>query len=238
MVQRHGTYMTGHALARMAGDNAELLARNYARLEPPGMWPLTFDAVVECHNQARALHGAGVVPTGILGSPNGRGHHTGQALSEGFAGASGGDWLPFECADALDYPVYNYDRVLEVLRQGHGDSMAASWLNGRAPELVANLQPREFRRTVMCFLCERLTIRSPQPLEILTTHFENVLLVHSLCVDGNDLGSVDEAWVPPKNGGVLLYTEHGILLACDYASDYDVVGKPVVVNQAIAFQDR
>ena len=33
MVQRHGTYMTGHALARMAGDNAELLARNYARLE-------------------------------------------------------------------------------------------------------------------------------------------------------------------------------------------------------------
>ena len=33
-------------------------------------------------------------------------------------------------------------------------------------------------------------------------------------------------------------TLSGILLACDYASDYDVVGKPVVVNQAIAFQDR
>ena len=75
-------------------------------------------------------------------------------------------------------------------------------------------------------------------LEILTTHFENVLLVHSLCVDGNDLGSVDEAWFRRRMEECCSYTEHGILLACDYASDYDVVGKPVVVNQAIAFQDR
>ncbi|KKW42243.1 MAG: hypothetical protein UY92_C0009G0047 [Candidatus Magasanikbacteria bacterium GW2011_GWA2_56_11] len=225
LVQRHGSYMTGHVRARCP-DGHVLAARNYARLEPDCMWPLAFEAIQECHAQAAMLAAAGMKVEEVIGSHQGRGPHTGQCLSEGYARATGGTWLPFRCDAAFDYPVYDYDQALAALRTV-GDPMVAEWLNGKRPGLIVGETPASFERRIMSAL-EGLMAESGS--RIVTSHFEIVTLVRALTVAGERLGSVDEGWFPVKNGGVILWRESATSQswhAAEYGPDYTLRGVAV-----------
>ncbi len=239
LVQRHGAYMTGHVKARLLAEGVPpqdveiiLLARNYARREPDCMWPLTRVAAEECDNQGSRFAMAGMRPVEIIGSNNGRGPHTGQCISEGFSRMTDGIWIPFRCDAAVDYPVYDYDRVYDVLWTSP-DFFVGEWLNGKQPDLVPGETPEKFERRVMSFIHDLL---QKDGLRVVTTHFEIITLVHALCVAKQKRGEIDETWTPVKNGGVVIWKKaDGVVMACDYTPDYDLVGKPVEVNMSLAF---
>lgn len=227
LVERHGAYFIGPLIARLVSEGvdpkeAELvaLARNYAELEPRCFFALSGKGVETSKKQGRLLAEAGVEITEVIGSHQGRGPDTGLFICEGGHEVTG-KWWPFRCHQAIDYPIYEYSEVLRALHKD-GDFFVAQWLNGEGwSRLITSDTPRSFKGRVVGFI-EDLLERGGR--YILTTHFEILVLVHSLFVNKRDLGAVQESWIPTKNGGVIIWKESDSeLKARDYSPDLALI---------------
>ena len=237
LVERHGEYFMGPLIARLLAegvpqDQAEMIAyaRNYGRLEPDCMFALNSEGIRISKAQGKLLAEAGI-EIEVIGSHQARGPDTGLFICEGYHEASG-NWPPFHCHAAIDYPVYEYEVVHRALCEV-GEACVAQWLNGdRWEGLITSDTPFSLKNRVIRFI-ERLFLLDG--VRILTTHFEIVTLVHGLLVEGKQLGRLDDSWRPDKNGGVVLWrdsNEGPQIQALDYAPDL------TLINPELFFPDE
>ncbi len=215
---RHASYLMGPIQGRYQTPN-EATAANYAELEPPCLFLLDDAGIQLSRQQGWRLAEAGIAVREIVASHQGRGPDTGLRISEGHHQATS-RWIPVRCHAAVDYPRYNFGPVLRCLN-GIGDPFVAQWLNGQHPDLVRSDTPRSFRGRVMGFVDDLLAVPG---VAIVTSHFENVTLVHGRAVEGRDLGTVREDWFPTKSGGVILVRQPGgAQTAHDFRPDLTIV---------------
>ncbi|NQV13184.1 MAG: hypothetical protein HQ530_02675 [Parcubacteria group bacterium] len=236
MVERHGAYFMGPLIARLLAegvpaDQAEMLAyaRNYGRLEPDCMFALDSTGIKISKKQGRLLAEA-EIPIEVIGSRQARGPDTGLFICEGYQETSG-NWPPFKCHAAIDYPTYEYEVVHQALCEV-GEACVAQWLNYQRPSLITSDKPASFKGRILGFIEDLFRLGSGT--RILTTHFEAVTLLHGLLVEGKQLGELDDNWAPDKNSGVILWYEaedtdppsppaEKKLMALDYRPDLTLV---------------
>lgn len=131
-----------------------------------------------------------------------------------------GKWIPVKIHPAMNYMKYNYEIILPVLREV-GDPFAAQWMNGQHEGLARSDTPGSFKGRVLGFLGDLL--KKPG-VQIVTTHFEIVALVHGIKVEGRDLGTIREDWAPKKGGGVIIIRRpDGHEKVFDYAPDLSIM---------------
>jgi hypothetical protein len=218
LVQRHEEYLMEPLLARCP-DEIDAYSRNYAQLEHPSMFLLTFQGIQRTHEQGRALARAGIQVERVTGSEQGRGPDTGLRICEGFHVESGA-WIPFYTTPAVNMPAYAYQPMYDGLKT-IGDPVVMQWMNGQHADLALTDTPKAFRARVMGFVDEELT---KPGVRIITTHFEIVTLVHAIKVDHRDLGAVREDWSPKKGGGIIIIRQpDGSEEAYVYAPDLSIV---------------
>jgi len=223
LFERHVSYLMEHLLARCP-DKAIAYALNYSASEHPSMFLLDRKGIEHAWRQGEMLALSGLKIAEIIGSEQGRGPETGIRIAESYSEKTG-SWVPFRCHPAVNYPVYNYPTLLNYLRETDEDDwdpMVAEWLNSKHPNLIYSDTPETFKGRVMGFLESLLR---KDGLRIVTSHFENALLVHSLLVAGVDLGNIPEDWVPTKGGGVLIIKDlrNGKQQTFDYDPNYVIV---------------
>ncbi|MBI2637218.1 MAG: hypothetical protein HYW81_03440 [Parcubacteria group bacterium] len=197
LVQRHEDYLMEPLLARCP-DQIEAYSRNYAQLEHPSMFLLTFEGIKRTHEQGRKLAQAGIQVEKVIGSEQGRGPDTGLRICEGYA-MECGTWIPFTTNSAMNMTKYEYQPMYDGLKT-IGDPVVMQWMNGQHQDMTRADTPESFKARVMGFVNEQL---AKPGVCIITTHFEIVTLVHAIKVEHRDLGTVREDWSPKKGGGVI-----------------------------------
>ncbi|KKQ62230.1 MAG: hypothetical protein US81_C0001G0021 [Parcubacteria group bacterium GW2011_GWE2_38_18] len=219
LVQRHFSYLSGHTASR-AIDGDDVFARNYSELEPSVLFLCDKAGIERGWQHGKAWADSGFQNVNVVASHQGRGPDSGIRISEGFH-AETGLWLPVSCHRAVDYPAYNHAPALKALKED-GDPMTAKWLNGKRNDLIKSDTPRSFKGRVTGFV-EDLLERS-EGITLISTHFELCVLIHSLYVEGKDLGEVSEAYSPQKGGGILIVRhEDGTTVSYDYDAELNVM---------------
>lgn len=227
LVERHGPYFMGPLVARLLAegvpdDQVEMIAyaRNLAREEPDCMFALNSEGIRISREQGRMLAEAGIEITEVIGSHQARGPDTGLFICEGYHDQSD-NWPPLRCHPAIDYPVYEYEVVLQALRE-EGEKFVGQWLNGdsRWQRLITSDTPRSFNGRVTGFI-EDLLERGGR--FVLASHYEITVLVHATYVNGTDLGQIDEGWAPEKSGGIIIWLEDGKIQARDYTPEFEII---------------
>ena len=219
LVQRHYSYLMGPLLARCPDENVAF-ARNYSRIEPDTLFLCDKAGIMKGWEHGHQLAETGVKRIEVFASHQGRGPDSGLRISEGFHEATG-QWLPVTTYQSVDYPVYDYDKVLHCLETlENPDSLVALWLNGQ-DDIVRFETPQSFHGRVTGFINGLIN----QPgVWVITTHFEMALLAHSIYVANKELGNIPEDWSPEKGGGVILIkNQEEELRAFDYSADFNLI---------------
>lgn len=210
LIQRHGQYFLQPLMARLVKEGVDpgeaemvALARNYSRVEHPSTFALNSAGIETSRKQGKMLAEAGIEIDMVYGSTQGRGPDTGLFICEGYCDVCA-TWLPFETIPKLDYPVYDYELLLQAFKAKEDKQMVGEWLNGKRSNLITSKSPEGFKSRIKD-LVEKLLKEGGK--SILTTHYEILVLAHALFVDQIDLGRVSEAWQPEKSGGVVVWID-------------------------------
>ncbi|MBU1890079.1 hypothetical protein KJ782_01150 [Patescibacteria group bacterium] len=236
---RHGKYESRHAVALCDGDVYEMLARNYSRRIPDSFFPLSDDGIRASKHQGCRMRELGIIPREIVASKNGRGPHTGICIAQGIAeqpvfaetpgfdcqveikAVTGGDctFIPVKHDIRVDYPEYRYEGLTELLRE-LDTRVTPQWLNGQHRNLCTE-DALNFKTRSEGLVGDLIT----RKFTVVTSHYEQVCLLHALFVVRQDLGSVSEDWSPTYNQGVLIVEGSRDWFGFDVNPDLTLMGE-------------
>lgn len=237
---RHAKYEMRHAIAACAGDTNLAYARNYSRQFPDSFFPLNDDGIVITKVQGSTLAKMGIMPAEIVTSKNGRGPHTAVVLAQGIAerpsfASTPGDprdlnvsvsatfqaetLLPIRHHPGVDYPVYNEEVLLRLLRAGQEAVMVQQWLNGQHPDLCQETS-QDFGARSLALARE---LAGLDQFTVVVGHYELITFLHAFFVDREQLGTVREDWSPKYNYGVFIAQAPAGLLGFDVDADLKMV---------------
>lgn len=209
---RHGSYVSGYLPDRPKLE----LAHNYSRTWPDNLFSLDLNGIITSIRQGELLADWGIESL-IWISDSARGIGTGIYNWQGFKNK--GVLLPKpEFHPGASYPIYHFEGLEELLTKV-GDPLPAQHLNGQHPGLWLE-NPQQFKDRIVKMINEAF---ATEKTVFIASHWENIILVYALWVDGKDLGQVSETWAPTKSGGIVLFKDNGVIKGLEYNPQFEIV---------------